>query len=88
VNREAELKPPSRVACSVFVLLGAWLVSRQLGASMENISNPSHDVPADGQTKTDAQKCNNCCNAPQYYYYRSVCSVVGLAQLTKVISPP
>jgi hypothetical protein len=55
---------------------------------MENISNPSHDVPADGQTKTDAQKGNNCCNTPQYDHYRPVCPVVRLAQLLKVISPP
>jgi len=54
---------------------------------MENISNSTHDAPADGQTKTDAQKSNHCCNAPYYDYYRTVCLVIGLAKLAKVISP-
>jgi hypothetical protein len=45
-------------------LLGARLASSRFDVLAENISNPSHNVPADGQTKTDAQKSNHCCNAP------------------------
>jgi len=53
----AELEPPSRVACSE--LLGQRFIFRRFGPSAEDISNPAHDAPADGQNKSDAQKSNH-----------------------------
>jgi hypothetical protein len=58
------VKTKTAVAVGSSAVLGACLVSRRLGASTENISNSTHDAPADGQTKTNAQKSNHCCNAP------------------------